>query len=80
LFASVSGESSLLPRVLDEEARGASDSESSTVAVLTILREVRRCGFGGGGEWSASLPLISGPADALIDALESESTLVNGKR
>jgi len=80
-FPSTSAESNPPPRGLDDEARGASDSESSTMNVSVTRQEVRRFCFGGEGEGerSPSLPLASGPTDALADALESERVVVNGK-
>jgi hypothetical protein len=79
-FLSASAKVNLLPRDFDEEARGASDSESPEISA--ILRETRRFGFGGEGEGErfASLPLASSSADTLADALESERTAVNGRR
>lgn len=79
-FAPASTGSSPLPRDLDEEARGASDSEFSTIAVSAALREVCRFGFGGEGERSESLPLVSSSADVVTDALGSEETAINGRR
>lgn len=80
-FPSTSAESNPPPRDLDDEARGASDSESLTMTVSVVRREVRRFCFGSGGEEerSRSLPLASGPTDTLVDALESERVVFNGK-
>lgn len=80
-FPSISAESNPPLRGLDDEARGASDSESSTMIVSVVRREVRRFCFdsGGEGERSPSLPLASGPTDTLADALESERAVDNGK-
>lgn len=80
-FLSTSAEPNPPPRGLDDEARGASDSESSAMTVSVVRREVRRFCFGSGGEGerSRSLSLASGPTDTLADALESERVVVNGK-
>lgn len=81
-FAFVSPEFNRWPRGLEDEARGPSGSESSTIAASAIREEMRRfCFVGkGDGDRSLSLPLASGSADTLVDALESERVVVNGKR
>lgn len=81
-FTSNSAESNLPPRDLDDEARGTSDSESSTTAGSVVRPEVRRFCFGseGEGERSPSLLLASSSVDTLADALEPERVVVDGRR